>query len=78
MGSRFVWTKAILEAFVDEACLTEEEELIIRSRVKGWSRTKQSMQYNMSLRKVDYIIHTLKVKYDEAQKTSAILPKRNR
>lgn len=76
MGSRFVWTKAILEAFVDEACLTEEEELIIRSRVKGWSRTKQSMQYNMSLRKVDYIIHALKVKYDEAQKTSAVLPKR--
>lgn len=63
---------------MDEACLTEEEELIIRSRVKGWSRTKQSMQYNMSLRKVDYIIYALKVKYDEAQKTSAILPKRTK
>lgn len=31
----------------------------------------------MSIRKIDYIIHTLKIKYDEAQKYSEILPKRN-
>lgn len=77
MSREVVWTKAVVDAFVDEACLSEEEELIIRSRAKGWTRTKQSMQYNMSIRKIDYIIHTLKTKYDEAQKYSEILPKRN-
>lgn len=77
MSREVVWTKAVVDAFVDEACLSEEEELIIRSRAKGWTRTKQSIQYNMSIRKIDYIIHTLKTKYDEAQKYSEILPKRN-
>lgn len=76
MSREVVWTKAVVEAFIDEACLSEEEELILRSRAKGWTRTKQSMRYHMSMRKVDYIIHTLKVKYDKAQATSAILPKR--
>ena len=65
MSREVVWTKAVVDAFVDEACLSDEEELIIRSRAKGWTRTKQSMQYNMSIRK-----------YDEAQKYSEILPKR--
>ncbi len=77
MSREVVWTKAVVDAFVDEACLSDEEELIIRSRAKGWTRTKQSIQYNMSIRKIDYIIHTLKTKYDEAQKYSEILPKRN-
>ena len=65
MSREVVWTKAVVDAFVDEACLSDEEELIIRSRAKGWTR------------KIDYIIHTLKTKYDEAQKYSEILPKRN-
>ena len=77
MSREVVWTKAVVDAFVAEACLSDEEELIIRSRAKGWTRTKQSMQYNMSIRKIDYIIHTLKTKYAEAQKYSEILPKRN-
>lgn len=77
MSREVVWTKAVVDAFVDEACLSEEEELIIRSRAKGWTRTKQSIKYNMSIRKIDYIIHALKIKYDEAQKYSEILPKRN-
>lgn len=63
MSREVVWTKAVVDAFVAEACLSDEEELIIRSRAKGWTRTKQSMQYNMSIRKIDYIIHTLKTKY---------------
>lgn len=75
MSREVVWTKAVVDAFVDEACLSDEEELIIRSRAKGWTRTKQSMQYNMSIRKIDYIIHTLKTKYDEAQKYSEIYQK---
>ena len=78
MSREVVWTKAVVDAFIEEACLSEEESLIIRSRAKGWTRIKQSMEYNMSIRKIDYIIHTLKMKYDEAQKYSDILPKRNK
>ena len=45
-----VWTKAVVDAFVDEACLSDEDDLMIWSRDKGWPRTKQSMQYNLSSR----------------------------
>ena len=44
MSREVVWTKAVVDAFVDEACLSDEEELIIRSRAKGWTRTKQSIK----------------------------------
>lgn len=78
MSGRIVWTKERIDAFVDEGCLTADEEAILRARIKGWSRTKQALKYNMSIRKVDYITKSLKIKYDEAQKVSNILPPRKR
>lgn len=77
MSAKIVWTKERIDAFLDEGCLTEDEEAIFRAKIKGWSRTKQALKYNMSIRKVDYIMHALKLKYDEAQKASNILPPRN-
>lgn len=76
MSHQVPWSKVILEAFIDEACLSKEEEMIMRTRVAGWSRTKQAIELNMSLATVDRIIARLKKKYDAAQKYSPILPPR--
>ena len=48
----------------------------MRTRVAGWSRTKQSMELGMSLSTVDRIIKRLKIKYDNCEKYSPILPPR--
>ena len=76
MAHEVPWCKIILEEFIAEAALTEEEEEIIRTRVAGWSRTKQADKLGMSLSTVDRIIKRLKVKYDNVQKFSPILPPR--
>ena len=76
MSHQVPWSKVILEAFIEEACLSKDEEMVMRTRVAGWSRTEQSMKLGMSLATIDRIIARLKKKYDAAQKYSAILPPR--
>ena len=76
MSKEIIWSKIILETFVEEALLTKEEEMIIRTRVAGWTRTKQALELNMSVTNVDKIIARLKLKYDEVQKYNLILPPR--
>jgi len=73
---RVLWTKVVLEEFIDKALLTKEEEMIIRTRVAGWTRVKQVNEFNMSIGTVDNIIKRLKAKYDEVQRTDPILPPR--
>lgn len=76
MKSRIVWSKVILEEFIRLACLSETEEMIMRTRVAGWTVTKQAMTFNMSTATVSRHIKNIKAKYDECQKYSAILPPR--
>lgn len=76
MSHQVPWNKIILETFVEEAMLTKEEEWIMRTRVAGWSRTKQAMELNMSTANVDKIIARLKKKYDKISKYNALLPPR--
>lgn len=76
MSHQVIWTKAVLQAFIYEANLNEDEQNIMRTRAKGWSRQRQAMQFGMSVSTVDKIISRLKIKYDKAQKTSSILPPR--
>jgi len=76
MSKQVPWNKIILERFVELAMLTREEEMIMRTRVAGWSRTKQAMELCMSLSTVDRIISRLKIKYDVVQKYDPILPPR--
>lgn len=71
-----IWTKLIVETFVKEGLLSKDEEMILRTRAAGWTRTQQAMEFGMSLSTVDRIISRLKVKYDEVQKSSVILPPR--
>ena len=76
MSHQVIWSKLILETFISEANLTKDEEMIMRTRVAGWTRTKQAAELCMSLSTIDKIISRLKVKYDAVQKHSPILPPR--
>ena len=76
LSKQVMWNKIILETFIEEGCLTKEEEIIIRTRVAGWSRTKQSMELGLSMSSVDRIIKSLKQKYDNVQKYNPLLPPR--
>lgn len=62
--------------FIEEAMLTEEEEMILRTRAAGWTRVRQSVEFGMSLSTVDRIIKKLKLKYDEVEKYNQELPPR--
>lgn len=76
MSKQVPWNKIILEEFIELACLSETEEMIIRTRVKGWSIVEQSHKLHMSESSIKRIIARLKVKYDNVQEYSPILPKR--
>lgn len=76
MAHQVPWGKVILEAFIEEASLTQDEEMIMRTRVAGWTITKQARELGMSESAVNRTIARLKKKYDAAQKYSAILPPR--
>ena len=76
MAKQVPWNKIIVEEFCSLAALTDDEEKVLRTRVAGWTRTKQSMEFGMSMATLDRIIKRLKVKYDKVQKYSVILPPR--
>ena len=76
MSKQVPWNKIILEAFIEDALLTPEEEEVIRTRVAGWTRTQQSEKLGMSLSTVDRIIKSCKQKYDNVQKYNPLLPPR--
>lgn len=76
MSKQVPWNKVILETFIEDAILTKEEEMIMRTRVAGWSRVKQAEEFGMSVATIDRIIKRLKVKYDNVQKYNPILPPR--
>lgn len=76
MSKQVPWNKAIFERFVELAMLGEEEQNIMRTRIAGWSRAKQSYKFGMSLATLDRIIARLKVKYDNAARLDSGLPKR--
>ena len=78
MTKEVVWTKIVLERFIEQANLTEDEEIVMRTRAAGWSRTKQAMELNLSVSTIDRIISRLKLKYDEVQEYDPILPPRKR
>lgn len=76
MAHQVPWSKVIVETFISEAMLTKDEEMILRTRVAGWTRVQQSMQLGMSLSTVDRIINRLKKKYDQVQRYNPLLPPR--
>lgn len=47
MTNEVIWTKIVLERFIEQANLSEDEEIVMRTRAAGWSRTKQAMELNL-------------------------------
>lgn len=76
MANQVPWNKIILETFIEEGCLTKDEEMIMRTRVAGWSRTKQCSELGLSMSTVDRLIKSCKLKYDNVSKYNPILPPR--
>lgn len=68
MSHQVVWTDKVLQTFIKEGNLSDDEILIMTTRVKGWTITKQSMSFHMSKSKIDKMVARLKVKYDAVQR----------
>jgi hypothetical protein len=73
-----IWNKIILDEFLRLAFLTETEEKILRTRIAGWSRVKQSIEMNLSISSIDSTIRMINQKYDMVQPYSTILPVRKK
>lgn len=78
MTKQIIWTKAVVEAFIDEGNLNARQEYIIRTRAKGLSIVEQAQHLNLSVDQVNKDIATLKKIYDVTQKYSKILPERKK
>lgn len=76
MAHQVPWNKYIVERFEELAMLTDEERMVLRTRVAGWSITKQALELNLSPATVSRIIKRLKTKYDNVQKYDPLLPPR--
>lgn len=78
MTKQIIWTKQIVEAFINEAYLNERQAYIIRTRAKGYSIAQQAEELNLSVDQVNKDIAKLKKIYDLIQPESEILPVRKR
>jgi len=67
MAHQVKWTKTIFDTFAEEAMLSEEEKLILKTRIEGWTITKQSIELGKSESAINAMIKNLKLKYDQAQ-----------
>ena len=65
MKHKIPWNKTMLEDFITEGLLTEDEEFIMRTRLAGWSQVRQSMERNISTATVSNIVRKLKDKYND-------------
>lgn len=76
MAHQVPWNKYIVERFEEAAMLTDLEREVLRTRVAGWSRTRQALALNISLSTLDRTINGLKRKYDRVARLDPLLPPR--
>ena len=62
-----LWTRKLVDTFIKEGMLTEEEKEVLLLRVKGYTIAETSELMNISDSKVNRIIRRLKIKYDNLQ-----------
>lgn len=65
MKHKVPWNRTLLEDFIQEGLLTEDEEFIMRTRLAGWSQVKQATERSISTATVSNIVRRLKDKYNE-------------
>lgn len=73
---QILWTRKLVDTFIKEGMLTDEEKEVLLLRVKGYTIAETSELMNISDSKVNRIIRRLKIKYDNLQGTIEELPKR--
>lgn len=86
MAHQIVWTKIILETFLEESGLNDRVSLgdnkarilegIMRTRCAGKTIVEQAEMFNCSVDSINKYIAELKSLYDATQKHSLILPVR--
>jgi DNA-binding CsgD family transcriptional regulator len=76
MTKQVIWTKQILEEFIKEGNLNERQEYIIRTRVQGYTITRQALELHLSIDQVNKDIRTLKHLYDVVSLNNSKLPPR--
>ena len=67
MSHQVPWTKKLMEDFIEEGMLTDDEAFILRTRVKGWTVTQQALELHKSESTVHKMIRKIKIKYDRVQ-----------
>ena len=71
-----VWDKVMLGAFIEHACLTDEEKTVLNDWAYGKSIDNTAMMHHMSKAKVNKIRKKLRIKYDKVQPYTSVLPTR--
>lgn len=71
------WTKRMLGAFIEQTCLSEEEQAVLTDWAKKRSIVHTAMSRNISTRTVDRIRKRLRKLYDEVQPYTPELPPRS-
>ena len=78
MTKQVFWTKAVMEAFIEEGNLNSRQEYIVRTRANGYTIPRQAEELHLSIDQVNKDIAELKRIYDATQITSQILPPRKK
>lgn len=78
MANDLVWDRRMLGAFMANAILTEEEQIVLNDWAKGESIIHTSMRPDcpMSVAKVNRLRRRIRQKYDSVQLYTIELPKR--
>ncbi|MCQ2962205.1 MAG: hypothetical protein MJ235_07720 [archaeon] len=67
MAHQVHWTKKLLDDFIEEALLSDDEIFIMKSRIQGMPVSRQAMELNRSESSIHQMISKLKRKYDIVQ-----------
>lgn len=78
MTKQVFWTKAVIDAFIEEGNLNERQIYIIKTRAQGYTIVNQAEELHLSIDQINKDIAQLKKIYDITQKTSKILPVRKK
>lgn len=76
MSHQVIWTKYVMEHFIEYANLTKREEHVLRLRCAEKTRLEICEALHISLPTLDRDIRKLKKKYDAVQQYDPILPPR--
>ena len=73
-----VWDKRMIAEFIEQACLTDDEVVVLKDLAYDKSIVETAMKYHMSETRVSDIRKRLRDKYDRVQPYSDVLPPRIR